>query len=67
MITYSIYWLLTDGTKLYHADTVTGAPWLFYSYDSMYEVAQRLPTPQGGAQLMFHIGERPTSIPWPTI
>lgn len=67
MITYSIYWLLTDGTKLYHSNTVSGEPWLFYSYDSMFEVSQRLTTPQGGAELRFSIGERPTSIPFPKI
>lgn len=55
---YSIYWLMPDGTKVYHLDEEFGTPWRFYTYDEAYGAGHRLAKPSIEARLMFEVVER---------
>lgn len=54
---YELYWLAKDGAKRYHTDEEFGTPWRFYSYQSAYEVGQRLTPPSTEHKLMFDVIE----------
>jgi len=54
---YQLYWLAKDGIRRYHADEDFGTPWRFYTYESAYEVGQRLTPPSIEHKLMFEVIE----------
>jgi len=53
--TYSLYWLMPDGTKVYHVDEEFGTPWRFDTYDETFRVGHRLDRPSIDAKLMFEV------------
>lgn len=52
---YAIYWLLPNGTRVYHLDEAFGTPWKFDTYEQCYQVGQRLSRPSIDAKLMFEV------------
>jgi len=54
---YQLYWLSKAGTRSYHLDPAFGTPWRFQTYESAYEVGQRLSRPSIEHKLMFEFIE----------
>lgn len=52
---FILYWEKSDGTRIYHADEVTGTPWRFYSYEEVYSVAQRMGVPTIDSKAKFEV------------
>lgn len=52
---YTLYWLMPDGTRLYHIDTAFGTPWVYDTYEQLWQVAQRLSKPRIDAKICFDV------------